>query len=307
MIIKTEPIDSVVPIVPVVSSHRKTRVEVLLPTKKHVYGTDAPEVENASTFIARNNLVKKEEPEELRPKLFFFGKVEIKKEEMLSEDVVSHRLANVPSYGVDLDPVIRDVTTTRIFTSRRWGGNTQATFPEIRAEMLARHGLDDFMYLNLFFNPHAPQWPGQPGLFFASSVYPEAEEWQPIKRVLVRLKSNCWFYVGQYHCIPAASLTPDEWKAQAPRVKQTWTNKVSTQGWGIDIRAKLVLQKRLGRNPTIQELRDAVESENKFSATPEEIHDAFDRGDAFIHSWVMKCVGYDENFQREIAAGNAAN
>lgn len=138
---------------------------------------------------------------------------------MLSEGVVNRRIALIPSYDVDLDPAIRDVTTTRIFTSRQWGGNTQSTFPRIRPDMLARHGLDDFMYLNLFFNPHAPQWPGAPGLFFASSVNLEASEWPTIERVLVRLKANCWLYVGQYQCTPTLSLTPDEWKSQAPKVK----------------------------------------------------------------------------------------
>lgn len=137
---------------------------------------------------------------------------------MLSEDVVNGRVAAVPSYDVDLDPAVRDVTTTRLFTSKQWGGNTQSTFPNIRPEMLARHGLDDFMYLNLFLNPHAPQWPGAPGLFFTSSVNPTAHEWPKIERVLVRLKSNCWLYVGQYQCTPAPSLTTDEWKSQAPKV-----------------------------------------------------------------------------------------
>ena len=124
----------------------------------------------------------------------------------------------------------------------------------------------------------------------------EAHAWPGIEWVLVRLKTNCWLYVGQYRCTPALSLTPDEWKSQAPRVtterliisltslsaqvKQTWTTKVSTQGWGTDIRAKIVLQKRLGRNPTAKEFQDAVSSHEKFHATPEDIHRAFDKGDA---------------------------
>ncbi|KAN0092780.1 hypothetical protein V8E55_003564 [Tylopilus felleus] len=305
---------------------RRTRVEVVLPTKRQLYGSNPPEFENASSYIEKHlkHVLKKEEEksaislpyvlkhaakkeEEKSAISLPYGKVEIKKEEMLSEDVVNGRVAAVPSYDVDLDPAVRDVTTTRLFTSKQWGGNTQSTFPNIRPEMLARHGLDDFMYLNLFLNPHAPQWPGAPGLFFTSSVNPTAHEWPKIERVLVRLKSNCWLYVGQYQCTPAPSLTTDEWKSQAPKVKQTWTTKVSTQGWGTDIRAEIVLRKRLGRDPTVKEFEDALSSHEKFHATPEEILHAFDEGHAFILSWAMKCVGYDENFQREIAAGNAAN
>ncbi|KAF8135036.1 hypothetical protein EV363DRAFT_1396498 [Boletus edulis] len=226
---------------------------------------------------------------------------------MLSEDVVNRRIAHIPSFDVELDPATRDVTATRLFTSKTWGGNTQDTFPRIRQEMLDRHGMDDFMYLNLYLNPHAPQRPGAPGLFFTSSVNPNAREWPTIERVLVRLKTNRWFYVGQYQCTPAPSLTPEEWTSQSPKMKKTWMTKVSTKGWGTDIRAKIVLQKRLGRDPTAKELEDACDSNEKFHATPDEVHRAFDQGHAFIQAWSMKCVGYDENFQREIAAGNAAN
>ena len=69
--------------------------------------------------------------------------MEIKKEEMLPEDVVNRRIAPMAPYDVNLDPTIRDVTTSRTFTSKQWGGNTQSTFPSIRQDMLARHGLND--------------------------------------------------------------------------------------------------------------------------------------------------------------------
>jgi len=227
---------------------------------------------------------------------------------MLSDDVVHHRLALIghETYDVGLDLHLRDVTTTRSFTSRKWGGNTQSTFPKIGEDFLAQHGLDDFMYLNLLFNPHAPRWPGAPGLFFASSAAGgEAGAWPTVQRVVVRLKTNTWLYVGQYRCTPAPSLTTDEWKSQALKVKQTWANKTATQGWGEDIRAQIVLKRRLHRNPTKQELTDAIASGEKFAASADATHRAFDDGDAVLHSWCMKCVGYDEDFQREIAAGNA--
>ncbi|KAF8553944.1 hypothetical protein OG21DRAFT_1164532 [Imleria badia] len=174
---------------------------------------------------------------------------------MLSENVVNCRIALIAPYNVCLDPGIRDVTTSRTFTSKQWGGNTQSTFPSIRPDLLARHGLNDFMYLNLFINPHAPQWPGAPGLWFSPGVNWEARERPGIWRVLVRLKSNCWLYVGQYQCTPALSLTIEEWKSQAPRVKQTWSNKVSTHEWAREMQTKIVLHKRLGRNPTAEELQ----------------------------------------------------
>lgn len=50
--------------------------------------------------------------------------------------------------------------------------------------------------------------------------------------------------------------------------------------WGMDIRAKIVLKKRHGRNPTAQELHNASSSDEKFRATPEEVERAFDEGHA---------------------------
>lgn len=138
----------------------------------------------------------------------------------MSNDVVNRRLAIIGHHmhDVQLEPNIRDVTTTRNFTSSRWGGNTQETFPSIRKALLDQHGLNDFMYLNLFFNPHAPQWPGAPGLFFGSSVSEEGpSDWPEIQRVLVRLDTSSWLYVGQYQMTPAPCLTPDEWISQDPK------------------------------------------------------------------------------------------
>lgn len=81
----------------------------------------------------------------------------------------------------------------------------------------------------------------------------------------------------------------------------------------VDIRAKIVLQKRRTRNLTAAEFQDALPSNEKFHAAPE-VHRALDEGHAVryfppdpIQSWCVKCVGYDGNFQCESAADNAAN
>ncbi|KIJ62787.1 hypothetical protein HYDPIDRAFT_29938 [Hydnomerulius pinastri MD-312] len=292
-----------------VPKRRRVNVEVVVPTRRQVYGEELPAFEDASSFIARHfgDIVKKEEEKFQYNILHDHIEAKVKKEEVMSDDVVHRRLALIghATYNVRLDPVIRDVTTTRLFTSSKWGGNTQETFPFIGKPFLDRHGLDDFMYLNLLYNPHAPRWPGAPGLFFGSSVRgADADEWPKIQRTIVRLKTNVWLYVGQYKCTPAPSLTSDEWRAQAPRVQQTWVSKIMTQGWGKIIRANIILQRRLQRDPTLQELHDAVQSNEAFSVSADAIYQAFEEGHAVLRSWCMKCTGYDENFQREIAAGN---
>lgn len=64
------------------------------------------------------------------------------------------------------DRDVRDVVISRLFMSKVYGGNSQETFPRVAQKFLGEHHMDDFMYLNLDMNPHAPQVPGVPGPAF---------------------------------------------------------------------------------------------------------------------------------------------
>lgn len=89
-------------------------------------------------------------------------------------------------------------------------------FPKIDGVKLAKHGFDDIGFLNLDYNPHAPQHPGAPGLFFAANP-----EWrgQMIKRVFVRMNTSKWLYVGRYKFIRSEPLTPKEFTDLGPKVR----------------------------------------------------------------------------------------
>lgn len=98
-----------------------------------------------------------------------------------------------------------------------YGGSIQPTFPKIANEKFRIHGLDDFMYLNLTYNPSAPQMPGAPGLFCTTPGRP-AYDWPMVQRVLTRIDNSAWHYVGQYKLTPAPSLTKEEWAAEDRQV-----------------------------------------------------------------------------------------
>jgi hypothetical protein len=137
----------------------------------------------------------------------------------MSMDSVHLRLRDI---GYDLYPIplakdIQDVTVTRQFISCHYGGNTQATFPSIKQSFLDKHGLNDFMYPNLEYNPHAPEVPGAPGLFFGAIGGP-AGEWDDEQRVICRIKQSEWQYQGQYVFAPVESLTKEEWCSQKTSV-----------------------------------------------------------------------------------------
>ncbi|KAN0093024.1 hypothetical protein V8E55_003808 [Tylopilus felleus] len=230
-------------------------------------------------------------------------KVEVKPEESISQPVVRDRLARIGYETFDLD-VPRDIrvdaTATRAFTSRIWGGSMQTTFPRIGNRFT--HGLDDFMYVSLLYDPHAPRWPGSPGLLFR--FRDDGRAWPKTMRVIVRLRRNAWQYMGQYELTAAPPLTLEEWNAQSVQVKYKWADKLSK--WKLDggLKAKIVLWKRLGRVPTPQEVAAALQSNERFHASAHEILRACDEGRVVVHVWCMKCVGYDVDFQRRIAAGS---
>jgi hypothetical protein len=258
----------------------------------------------------------------------------------MSMDSVHHRLRDIgyDPYPIPLAKDIQDVTFTRHFISYHYGGNTQEPFPSIGQFFLDKHGLDDFMYPNLEYNPHAPEVPGAPGLFFEAIGGP-AYNWPQEQRVISRIKQGEWQYQGQYVLAPAKSLTKEEWGSQRPnvpdftpvifnfvdfdfrQVQNTWAKQICTRGWGRRTRARITLRQQLRRDPTPEEVDNAMEAKNEYSdVTPEQVGRAFTRGEEVgilnyisacsyialshwqcIAVWTMRCIGYDVNFQQNLA------
>ncbi|KAL0947304.1 hypothetical protein HGRIS_013422 [Hohenbuehelia grisea] len=190
----------------------------------------------------------------------------------------------------------------RTYISHLYGGNTQQTFPDIAAEKLAEHGLDDFMFPNPTYNPHVALLPGAPGLFFAA-LSCAARPWPKVQRVIVRIKPGHWLYVGQCKFTPARSLSKEEWLMQDLIVRRTWAQQIHIRGWGTTVRSRIILRRRLGREPTPEEQEEAYKSEEKWmDITEEEIVEAMDQGLEFLCVWCMECVGYDTEFQKNLIA-----
>jgi len=134
----------------------------------------------------------------------------------LSLNTVWDRLKSVgrEPFPIPLDRSISEVMVTREFLSHHYGGNPQETLPSISAKRVAIHGINDFMFPNLDFNPHAPEVPGAPGLFFEAQGCP-ADDWPKVQRVITRIDSGRWLYIGQYQMTPNPSLTKEEWVEQS--------------------------------------------------------------------------------------------
>jgi hypothetical protein len=93
---------------------------------------------------------------------------------------------------------------------------------------------------------------------------------------------------------------------------------VLLKSWGDNICARIRGRKDLGREPTIAEVNDVIESGRYKLTTPQEVMAALDAGTEvrglnvfFVRSltttiqrltvWTLKCVGYDNDFQRQLS------
>jgi hypothetical protein len=207
------------------------------------------------------------------------------------------RIIGYELYDITVPAHILDATFSREYISDTYGGNTVHTFPSIAKKHVDRHGLNDFMHLNLYFNPYAPQIPGSPGIFFECESYTKE---RGILRVFTRHAAGKWQPQGLYELIPCLSLTKDEWRAQKPsvschhlsyrfhvcltsllKVRNTWHKNIYEQGYGRNVRARITLRDQLGREPKVVEVDEAIKSDkkNKLMISVDDVARAYDRGD----------------------------
>ncbi|KAJ6544236.1 hypothetical protein B0H19DRAFT_298011 [Mycena capillaripes] len=218
--------------------------------------------------------------------------------------LIAAKISTEP-YLIDLEADIRDVSVRRDFMRIHYGGNSQSTFPAIAEEWYTKTGHRYFMYPNLVLNPDAPMIPGAPGLFLNASGRSAREanvQWTSgTRKVLTRLGSHHFLYMGEYAIRPADSLTRAEWTAQTNAMRNRWCTKLAKKDWGRITRTRIALRRQLGRDPTFEEVDTAIASAEKFLyITPSDIEQAFTNGDERLAVWTMKCVGYDEQFQRDL-------
>lgn len=214
----------------------------------------------------------------------------------LSQDSVRARLnpIGLDIFDIPLPPTISNVGFPREFISTHYGGNTQSTFPTIGKKYIDLHGVIDYMYLNLCYNPHAPQVPGAPGLYYGWSGDPTMTF-----RLICRTESNEWTYVGEYKMGPCAPLSVEEWNSQNRVVKMTWARGTVEKSWGEDLRAKIRLRERLSREATEEEIDNAIDAGEKFQdVTIEEVLAEYSSGREILHISTLKCVDYNAGFQQ---------
>jgi len=148
-------------------------------------------------------------------------------------------------------------------------------------------------------HPHAPPTPGAPGIWIDCSYSGFSGQG---KRLIVRVKTKplaLWQYMGQYDLQPSDPLSLQEWTMQSEQTKAAWVKCMHTKDWGGNVRARIKFRKLEGRDPTDGE-GHGLGIPDPEEVSPEEIRQAFDKGEERLYTWTLKCQGYDEGFQRKI-------
>ncbi|KAI0079548.1 hypothetical protein K474DRAFT_591135 [Panus rudis PR-1116 ss-1] len=255
----------------------------------------------------------------------------IKKDSQFDFQTVYDRLKLVGTelYPIDLDEDTKYFGVTRKFISRVYGGGMIPTFPNINPELLRMHGIDNFAFPSLDYNPHAPVVPGAPGLFMilggTASDYGTHGEWDSEwYRVFVSYKKDAfWTYMGNYRFLLAPFLSVSEFAMQSALVKRTWARNIRVREWGQGAVARIILRRELGREPTKDEIEGQFEEEErtikenrqrqknkqnegasgmmqtmKDRITDDDVIEALLSGKEVIGVYCMKCIGYDVEFQQ---------
>lgn len=181
-----------------------------------------------------------------------------------------------PPFLVDMENITHSGIPATLTDIRvMYGGKLGLTF-KIAPEKIASHGFDHWMVPNMDFHPFLPAQPGWPGLMLRSDD--ELEEWEPEEgtefRVVMKRDPQFLEYVGQYEMVRLNDITTDEWKEQpakvftqtllelikmfngSSKVKKRWAQVIGGGRSGNDVIARVALRKRLGKEPTIEDLTE---------------------------------------------------
>ena len=145
--------------------------------------------------------------------------MKVKKEPILDDEElldaltwegINHR------YPIPVSRNIAEYTFSREYIANLYGGNIQQVFPRSKQDKLDVHCLDDWFFIRLDYNPHAPARPGRSGLYLCSD---NGIDFLPTpRRTFIRFSDSHWMYMGQYRVKPRGVLASSRWTELKPRV-----------------------------------------------------------------------------------------
>ncbi|KAI0693702.1 hypothetical protein C8T65DRAFT_744640 [Cerioporus squamosus] len=210
--------------------------------------------------------------------------------------VKSGRLAGLVPYNVALsDPSLSRVPVNRKQMGNIYGGSLM--------RMCVRTAGRDFLFPGLDMNPFLPRAAGTPGLLIRSN---DALPWKgDVQTVFVGLRPGEYVYCGQYRLQRTEALSAAEYRALSSKVKRKWAAGLVNKPKFKDVRVRVATRRDHGREPTFQEIAAVVADRSdayKGHVSEQDIIRAYERGEERLLMWKMECVGYDEEFLKELVS-----
>ncbi|KAL7281577.1 hypothetical protein ACG7TL_004894 [Trametes sanguinea] len=202
--------------------------------------------------------------------------------------------------------VVNISASRRKVTGDNFGGSKRAMVVSYSDDNRRYHGhrYANCLYLKDLINWGIPRRPGEPGVLFIveSSLWSAGPQ-----KVFIWLDHSKWLYVGEYELTRAGFLSPQEFKLLPHKVRKKWGAILTTGDAQLNkfrgLRARVSHYNRTGHVLDKEDLADALRAapENTFQLPQQHMIDALDGGILAMKIWNMKCMGYDEDFQRRIA------
>ncbi|KIJ49177.1 hypothetical protein M422DRAFT_45103 [Sphaerobolus stellatus SS14] len=247
---------------------RRQRVLLQSQTPNHLYDISANEVvttlsETRPASPVGGRPVQPDVTHSHRPS----ADVKLFKDSQLSSEGINYCLdaIGLDPYPIDVPDDIKLSTFRREWMSVTYGGAIQGVKPGINQKRFT-HRIDNWHCLNFDYNPAAPRRPGYSG---------------------VEINIDYDFHPDR----SAAEIGP----------KLFWCRALSENSWSLPVRIRVAPRREYGRDPTPEEVTSAIQEKKNLHATPEQIQYEISTGAERMLVSTLKCVGYDEDFQRHLA------
>jgi len=221
-------------------------------------------------------------------------------------DIRSKYLEGIPTFNINTGSTI--ACATRDFLSQTYGGHTQQLIAHMNRSRTKEHPA---IFPDPDYNSYLPTRRGVPGLVFTGRRdVLQYNNWRLFVKSSKRLDGHIvQEYLGQYDTSELGDLTPAEFRNQSQKVQNKLAGAVLTKTWREykTMRARIFFRK-CGKLPSdkaaiekviAKEINTPCKYGDRLSVR--DVLDAFLRGDEVFQVILLKCIGYDYDFARDIA------
>ncbi|KAI9068974.1 hypothetical protein FKP32DRAFT_1587300 [Trametes sanguinea] len=158
------------------------------------------------------------------------------------------------------------------------------------------------IFLDAIHAPYFPSQYGAPGLLFSASSEPQ---WRMGLQSVFAASTEenkgsaeltRYMYVGEYQLRYTRTLSEDEYRSLPVQTRDNLITPIVSGSQGFEeLKARLVPDKHRAQQP-----HSKGSGKLPSGTARNAVHQAYERGEARIHVWIMECTGFDQAFLERI-------